>query len=68
VKILNAFSAHADYEEMLTYLRRLERKRLKGIFLVHGEPEAQANLKKVLEQDGFARVEILHQGEPVKLA
>jgi len=68
VKILNAFSAHADYEEMLTYLRRLERKRLKGIFLVHGEPEAQANLKKVLEQDGFARVEILHQGEPVELA
>jgi len=67
VKILNAFSAHADYEETRVWLRRLDGNRLKGIFLVHGEPDAQAHLKQVLEQDGFKRVEILHQAQPVEL-
>jgi len=67
VKILNAFSAHADYEETRVWLRRLDGNRLKGIFLVHGEPDAQANLKQVLEKDGFKRVDILHQGEAVTL-
>jgi metallo-beta-lactamase family protein len=67
VKILNAFSAHADYEETRVWLRLLDGNRLKGIFLVHGEPDAQANLKQVLEKDGFKRVEILHQGEAVTL-
>ena len=67
VKILNAFSAHADYEETRVWLRRLDGNRLKGIFLVHGEPDAQAHLKQVLDQDGFKRVEILHQAQPVNL-
>ena len=67
VKILNAFSAHADYEETRVWLRQMDGSRLKGIFLVHGEPDAQANLKQVLEKDGFKRVEILHQAQPVEL-
>lgn len=67
VKIINAFSAHADYEEIKSWVRRLDRDRLKGVFLVHGEPEAQENLKNVLLQDGLPRVEVLRQGEPVEL-
>jgi metallo-beta-lactamase family protein len=67
VKIINAFSAHADYTEIQAWLKKLDRGRLKAVFLVHGEPEAQANLQKVLLADGLPRVEILRRGQPVEL-
>jgi metallo-beta-lactamase family protein len=67
VKIINAFSAHADFEEIKDWTRKLDRDRLKGVFLVHGEPEAQANLVKELTNDGIKRVEILKQGQEVGL-
>lgn len=67
VKIINAFSAHADYEEIKSWTRRLDRDRLKGVFLVHGEPDAQANLKEVLEKDGVRRVEVLKAGVEIDL-
>ena len=53
VAILNAFSAHADYAEILEYINQLDRSKLKGIFLVHGEPEAQEHLKGLLEEQGY---------------
>jgi metallo-beta-lactamase family protein len=52
VSVLNSFSAHADYVDTLQYVEELDRKRLKGIFLVHGEPDAQVNLKTLLEERG----------------
>jgi metallo-beta-lactamase family protein len=67
VKIINAFSAHADYEEIKAWTRRLDRGRLKGVFLVHGEPDAADNLKKVLTEDGIPRVEIMKAGQEVEL-
>lgn len=67
VKIINAFSAHADYEEIRRWIKTLDGSRLKGVFLVHGEPEAQDNLKNLLEEDGIPQVEILKFGEPVSL-
>lgn len=67
VKIINAFSAHADYNEVLDWTSRLDRNSLKAIFLVHGEPDATANLKQVLLDDGIPRVEILKFGEAVEL-
>ncbi len=53
VVTMNAFSAHADYNEILEYVQQLDYKRLKEIFLVHGEPDAQANLKRLLEEKNF---------------
>ncbi|HHE64919.1 MAG TPA: MBL fold metallo-hydrolase, partial [Bacteroidetes bacterium] len=53
VVTLNAFSAHADYQEILDYISQLDYKRLKHIFLVHGEPDAQAHLKKLLEEKNY---------------
>ena len=43
------------------------RRRLKGVFLVHGEPSAQAGLKEHLGSLGFSRVEILRAGIPVEM-
>lgn len=68
VKILNAFSAHADYREIGDYVKRLDRTRLKGIFLVHGEPSAQTALCGHLASLGLPEPTILKFGEPVALA
>jgi metallo-beta-lactamase family protein len=66
VKVLNSFSGHADYNEILEYVSRLDKSRLKKIFLVHGEKDAQENLKKLLEEKAYA-VEIVKAGERYKL-
>jgi metallo-beta-lactamase family protein len=53
VVTLNAFSAHADYNEILDYISGTDKQRLKHIFLVHGEPDAQSNLKNLLDDKGY---------------
>jgi metallo-beta-lactamase family protein len=67
VKILNAYSAHADYLEIGRWVSRLDRSRLKAVFLVHGEKSAQAAMREHLLGLGVPRVEILKAGEPVAL-
>lgn len=67
VKALNAFSAHADYQELGAYIERLDRSRLRQLFLVHGEPAAQAHLAAYLTQRIGVKVEVLRAGEPVVL-
>ena len=37
IENINAFSAHADYEETLEWLKAIDTSRLKKIFLVHGQ-------------------------------
>lgn len=66
VETLHAFSAHADYQEMLEFVSRLDYRRLKQIFLVHGEPPAQKNLKRLLEEKGY-RTTIVKYGEEYTL-
>ena len=41
IEQINAFSAHADYEEMVNWLNTIDTSRLKKIFMVHGEKKAQ---------------------------
>lgn len=65
VKILNAFSAHADYLEIGRWVQRLDRSRLKAVFLVHGEKSAEEAMKTHLLSLGVPRVEILEAGKPV---
>ncbi len=67
VKILNAFSAHADRDELGRWIAGLDRTRLKGVFLVHGEPRAQEGLTEHLLGLGIPRVEALQEGVTVEL-
>ena len=53
VVTLNTFSAHADYQEILEYISPLDKSRLKEIFLVHGEPDAQSHLQNLLTENGY---------------
>lgn len=67
VETINAFSAHADYEESLEWLNNLDTSRLKKIFLVHGEKEAQEDMKVHLNKNGYKDVEIVKYGEVYNL-
>ncbi|MCL1959392.1 MAG: MBL fold metallo-hydrolase [Spirochaetes bacterium] len=68
VEEINAFSAHADYKEMLEWLKEVDTSRLKGIFLVHGEKKSQSFLKKYLEENGFPNVNIVKYGKTYELS
>lgn len=68
VEEINAFSAHADYQETWDYLQQLKLDELKGIYLVHGEPDAQSHLRKFLLEKGIPRVDIVEKGEKYDLA
>jgi len=57
VEDINAFSAHADYEEAGQWLASMDTSRLRKIFLVHGEPKAQSAFKTYLE--GRVRAEVV---------
>jgi len=63
IEILNAFSAHADYNEIKDWVSGYDLNRLKKIFLVHGEPDSLDHLKKELLEFGVQDVEILEYGK-----
>ena len=67
VEELNAFSAHADYAEMLEWLNALDTSRLKGLFLVHGEKKPQEALKTFLAANGYPQTEIIRYGKTYEL-
>ena len=58
IEVLDSFSAHADQSEMIWFLSGLDRKRLKGLFLVHGEKDRQEIFKSSLEGHGFSNIKI----------
>jgi metallo-beta-lactamase family protein len=68
VEEINAFSAHADYHEMLEWLKAVDTSRLKGILLVHGEKKSQTFLQKYLQENGFPNVEIVKYGKTYELS
>jgi len=67
IATLNAFSAHADYAETCAWLKRHDLKRLKKVFLVHGEDEALENLQRELLGIGVPQVEIVRYGSSYEL-
>jgi metallo-beta-lactamase family protein len=67
VELMNAFSAHADYGEMTEWLKGIDSSRLKKIFLVHGEKDAQEFFKNHLHENGFLEVEIVKAEEKYTL-
>jgi len=67
VERIESFSGHADYNEMIGFLGCQEKERLSGIFLVHGEYDAQLAYKTTLESHGFSKIEIPAQGDEISL-
>ncbi|HNW96803.1 MAG TPA: MBL fold metallo-hydrolase [Bacteroidales bacterium] len=58
VKILESYSAHGDYKEMLETLKCQDPKKIKKVFVVHGEYETQKVYAEKLKAEGFNNIEI----------
>ena len=67
VEQINAFSAHADYEECTKWLKAIDTSRLKKIFMVHGEKESQEFFRDYLQSHGFPDVQIVKYGETYEI-
>jgi metallo-beta-lactamase family protein len=63
VVVLNSFSAHADRNEILGYLRRFPRFPLRKIFLVHGDPDQCEKLGSALREEHFGETLIPDRGD-----
>ncbi|MBP1645787.1 MAG: RNA-metabolising metallo-beta-lactamase [Bacteroidetes bacterium] len=67
IRRIDSYSAHADYQEMLTYLSCQDKKKIKKIFLVHGEEETQINFANRLNENGYKNIYIPSKKEAVMI-
>ena len=67
VAIMDSFSAHGDYREMLQVLSCQNPAQVKRVFLVHGDYDKQLIWKGHLEDAGFTNIEIPEMREKVTL-
>ncbi|MGH7493600.1 MAG: MBL fold metallo-hydrolase RNA specificity domain-containing protein [bacterium] len=67
VKRLDGLSAHADRDELLALIKHQNPKKLKHIFLVHGEPDQSEPLAERIRALGFQNVHVPHEGEEFKV-
>jgi len=63
---MHSFSAHGDQQEMIDFLSNQNRKKLKKIFLTHGEIDRQEIFKTALLENDFREVMIPELGETFK--
>lgn len=65
---LNSYSGHAGQDEMLKFIRKgQDPRKLKQIFLVHGEEDRAMKFKDYLEKNDYKRVIVPLRGESVLL-
>jgi len=64
---LNAFSAHADHDELLEYIGQLDRNRLQHVFVVHGELSQAEALAQGIGSLGISGVHVPELGETVTI-
>lgn len=67
VVVLNAFSGHADRNEILQYTHQFDVRRMKSIFLVHGDLDQEEKLAEGLHGTGFETVSLPVRGEMAEL-
>jgi len=67
VVIMNGFSAHADKNELLAYFEGLKTRRLRHVFIVHGELEQSEALAAGIREKGFDQVNVPERGERTEL-
>jgi metallo-beta-lactamase family protein len=63
VRSLDYYSSHADYEEIFQYLHSQNKKKIKKIFLVHGEKAVQDIFKSTFEVKGYSNIFIPAWGD-----
>ncbi|MBR1834929.1 MAG: MBL fold metallo-hydrolase [Bacteroidales bacterium] len=64
---IESLSGHGDYSEMINYIGCQDKRKLKKIFLVHGESTTQEHFRDTLKEVGWKRVEIAEFRQEVEL-
>ena len=67
VEVMNAYSAHADHDELMRFVGHLDSARLRRTFLVHGDPSRQLALADGLSAAGHEDVVAPTRGEAFEL-
>ncbi len=67
IETIDGFSAHADRSGLQDWLQHFDKRQLQGIFLVHGEPDATADLASSLEAGGLPKPVIPDRGQAFDL-
>ncbi len=63
IRKIESFSGHADYNEMIDFLKCQDAKKVDKTFLVHGEYETQVNYSAELQKAGFDDIYIPSKGQ-----
>ncbi len=63
VIVMNSLSAHADSNELTEYCKKFDKKKMKKIFLVHGDFDQQEKFAARLKTIGFDNVYIPNRGD-----
>lgn len=58
IKVIDEYSAHGDYNEMIAYLSCQDPKKVKELFLVHGTYKVQQEYREKLLEAGFNNIRI----------
>lgn len=61
------FSAHADFQEMIEFLKCQNPEKVKKLILVHGDIDVQEEFAAKLNKEGFLNVEIPALGDQIIL-
>ena len=65
---IEGFSGHGDYKEIIQYFAGCQNvEKIKKTFIVHGEKQAQEQMKEHLHEAGFQDVMIPAKGEEVEV-
>lgn len=67
VVVLNAFSAHADRNELLKYVSGINTTRIKKVFVVHGEEDQSLSFADALTRIVPGDIEVPELGEEVEI-
>ncbi|MEO0051526.1 MAG: MBL fold metallo-hydrolase [candidate division WOR-3 bacterium] len=62
IEVMNEFSAHADRNALLEYVKNMNLRRLRRIFIVHAEPQAAQAIIEPLHQLGIPEITIPEKG------
>ncbi|MBC7418366.1 MAG: MBL fold metallo-hydrolase [Pedobacter sp.] len=68
VQSIKSMSAHGDYEDLLQFVSCQDPKKVKQLFLVHGDYDVQQHFAKTLNNHGFKDVQIPEYHQEFKLS
>jgi metallo-beta-lactamase family protein len=66
VRVIESFSAHGDYNEMIALLKCQNTTEVKQMILVHGEYQTQLAYQEKLAKEGFSNIVIPEKGQIIE--